>query len=106
MQVVRAPDSYFYLRRRYPSEEPTIARTLTSLSRTMRNAALARNDEYEVPVSSTEVLEATIAAIRESLNEFKLEVRAAFSNINSEMRFLRERNDTLVVTIGKAFKLF
>jgi hypothetical protein len=46
-----------------------------------------------LPVSSTEVLEANVAAIRESLNEFKLEVRAAFSNINGEMRSLRERND-------------
>ena len=73
----------------------------------MRNVALAMKDEYEVPVSSTEVLEANVAAIRESLNEFKLEVRAAFSNINSEIkslygetkslhgeiRSLRERND-------------
>ncbi len=41
----------------------------------MRNTALAFKDEYEVPVSSIEVIEANVAALRNSLNEFKAEVR-------------------------------
>jgi chromosome segregation ATPase len=51
-------------------------------------------------VSAAEVLEANVAAIRDSLNEFKVEVRefkaevrAALGNINGEIKFLREKND-------------
>ena len=60
----------------------------------MRNTALATRAEYDdVPVSSTEVLEAHVAAIREGLNEFKSEVRAAFANITTEIKSLREKGD-------------
>jgi hypothetical protein len=44
----------------------------------MRNKAFALTDEYdEVRVSSTEVLEANVAAIRDGLHEFRTEVRTA-----------------------------
>ena len=53
--------------------------------------ALASNDDYdEVPVSSIEVLDANLTAIREGLMEFKTEVRAALTNINGEIKSLRE----------------
>ena len=60
----------------------------------MSSTALAIKDEYdEVPVSATEVLEANVAAIRDSLNEFKAEVRAALGSINGEIKSLREKSD-------------
>jgi len=44
-------------------------------------------------VSATEVLEANVAAIRDSLNEFKAEIRAALGNIHGEIKSLREKSD-------------
>jgi hypothetical protein len=59
----------------------------------MRNAALVIDDEYEVPVSSIEVLEANVAAIRDNLSEFKSETRASFASLNAEIKSLREKAD-------------
>ncbi len=60
----------------------------------MSSTALAIKNEYdEVPVSATEVLEANVAAIRDSLNEFKAEIRAVLGTINGEIKSLREKND-------------
>ena len=56
-----------------------------------RSAANAVKVEYdEVPVSSMEVLEANVAAIRDALNEFKSDVRAGFASINDEFKSVRE----------------
>ena len=53
----------------------------------MRNAALVLRDQYdEVPVSSTEVLEANVASIRADLNELKVDFRAAVARIDSEIK--------------------
>jgi hypothetical protein len=61
---------------------------------TMRSTALAFKDEYdEVPVSSTEVLEANVAALRDAFSDFKNEVRAAFANMHDEFKSLREKSD-------------
>ena len=52
-----------------------------SSSYTMSSTAMALDYEYdEVPVSSIEVLEANVAAIRDGLMEFKTEVRTALAN--------------------------
>ena len=60
----------------------------------MRSAALAFKAPYdEVSVSSTEVLEANVVAIRDALIEFKNEVRGAFASMHHEIRSLRERGD-------------
>lgn len=56
----------------------------------MHSIALAFKDEYdEVPVSSTETLEANVVAIRDVLNDFKNEVRTAFGNIREEFTSVR-----------------
>jgi len=53
----------------------------------MRSTALALRDEYdEVPVSSTEVLEANIVAIRDNLNELKADFRAAVAKIDNDIK--------------------
>jgi predicted nucleic acid-binding Zn-ribbon protein len=67
----------------------------------MRSTALIRKDEYdEVPVSSTEVLEANVAALRDAFNDFRNEVRdfkndvrTAFANLHDEVKSLREKSD-------------
>ncbi len=58
----------------------------------MRSTAFAFEVEYdEVLVSSTEVLEANIAAVRESLNDFKTEVRGDLANVKGEVKSVREQ---------------
>jgi ElaB/YqjD/DUF883 family membrane-anchored ribosome-binding protein len=53
----------------------------------MRSAALAlKGEDDEVPVSSTEVLEANVASIRADLNELKTDFRAAVARIDSEIK--------------------
>jgi chromosome segregation ATPase len=53
----------------------------------MRSTALAFKDEDdEVPVSSQEVLEANVAAIRTDLNELKTDFRAAVTRIDSDIK--------------------
>ena len=46
--------------------------------------AILREDE--VPVSSTEVLEANVAAIRVDLNELKTDFRAAVARIDGDIK--------------------
>lgn len=56
----------------------------------MRNTAFAFKDEYdEVPVSSTESLERNVIAVHESLNSFKVEVRAAIVGLSDEIKVVR-----------------
>ena len=58
-----------------------------SANPTMRSAALATKDEYdEVRVSSNEVLEANVAAIRADLNELKGDFRAAVARLDSDIK--------------------
>jgi chromosome segregation ATPase len=53
----------------------------------MRSTALAfKDDDDEVPMSSTEVLEANVAAIRVDLNELKTDFRAAVARIDGEIK--------------------
>jgi ElaB/YqjD/DUF883 family membrane-anchored ribosome-binding protein len=53
----------------------------------MRSTALAYKDEDdEVPVSSQEVLEANVAAIRVDLNELKTDFRAAVTRIDNDIK--------------------
>jgi DNA anti-recombination protein RmuC len=53
----------------------------------MRSTALAIKDEYdEVTVSSPEVLEANIVAIRDNLNELKNDFRAAVARIDNDIK--------------------
>lgn len=53
----------------------------------MRSTALALKDEHdEVPVSSIEVLEVNVAAIRADLNELKMDVRAAVARIDNDIK--------------------
>ena len=53
----------------------------------MRSTALAFQDECEeVPVSSTELLEASVAGIRENLNELKNDFRAAVARIDNDIK--------------------
>src|SRR5262245_45950700 len=53
----------------------------------MRNAARVLNDYYEeVSVSSLEVLEANVIAIRADLNEHKAEFRAAVAKIDNDIK--------------------
>jgi DNA anti-recombination protein RmuC len=53
----------------------------------MLTAAVAFKDDYtEVPVSSTEVLEANVTSIRIDLNEFKTDFRAAVARIDSDIK--------------------
>jgi SMC interacting uncharacterized protein involved in chromosome segregation len=44
-------------------------------------------------VSSLEVIEANVSALRDAFSEFKNDVRAAFGNIHEELKSLREKND-------------
>jgi chromosome segregation ATPase len=61
----------------------------------MRSAALASKDEYdEVPVSSIEVLEVNVVAIRADLNELKTDFRAAVTRIDSDIRALAAKLDS------------
>jgi hypothetical protein len=53
----------------------------------MSSTALAPKYEYhEVPVSSTEVLEANVASIRVDLNELKTDFRAAVARLDSDIK--------------------
>jgi chromosome segregation ATPase len=61
----------------------------------MRSAAIASKDEYdEVPVSSIEVLEVNVVAIRADLNELKTDFRAAVTRIDSDIRALAAKLDS------------
>jgi hypothetical protein len=52
----------------------------------MRSTAVAYKDEYdEVPVSSQELLEANVGAIRVDLNELKTDFRAAVKRIDERI---------------------
>ena len=52
----------------------------------MRSTALAYKDEQdEVPMSSQEVLEANVAAIRSDLNELKTDFRAAVTRLDQRI---------------------
>src|SRR5882672_6745063 len=70
-----------------------------------RRTAFAIKDEHdEVPVSSMEVLEANVAAIRDTLNEFKSDVRAAFASINDEFKSVRDEIKSLREKSDKNFE--
>ncbi len=70
-----------------------------------RSAANAVKVEYdEVPVSSMEVLEANVAAIRDALNEFKSDVRAGFASINDEFKSVRGEIKSLREKSDKNFE--
>jgi uncharacterized coiled-coil DUF342 family protein len=70
-----------------------------------RRTAFAIKDEHdEVPVSSMEVLEANVAAIRDTLNEFKSDVRAAFASINDEFKSIRDEIKSLREKSDKNFE--
>lgn len=53
----------------------------------MASTALAFKDEHqEVPVSSTEVLQANVASIRADLNELKIDFRGAVERIDHDIK--------------------
>jgi ElaB/YqjD/DUF883 family membrane-anchored ribosome-binding protein len=55
---------------------------------------LALTDGFEeVPVSSTDVLEANVASIRADLNELKNDFRAESKSLRDDMKSLREKVD-------------
>jgi chromosome segregation ATPase len=61
----------------------------------MRSAALASKDEYdEVPVSSIEVLEANVVAIRADLNELKTDFRGAITRLDSDVKTFGAKLDS------------
>lgn len=71
----------------------------------MRSTALTFEDEYdEVLVSSTAVLEANIAAVRASLDDFKTQVGADFTNVEGEIKSVREDLKFLREKSDKAFE--
>lgn len=70
-----------------------------------RSTAIAIKDEYdEVPVSSMEVLEANVTAIRDALIEFKSEVRSAFAKVNDEFKSVRDEIKSLREKSDKNFE--
>src|SRR5437867_3536081 len=61
----------------------------------MRSTALAREDEYddEVPVSSTEVLEANVTALRDDVSELKADNRSLRKKVDKNFERLCSKVD-------------
>jgi chromosome segregation ATPase len=71
----------------------------------MRSTALATKDEYnEVPVSSTEVLEANVVAIRADLNELKANFSAAVTRIDNDIKAAVMRLEAEIRAMGSKFE--
>jgi hypothetical protein len=67
----------------------------------MRSTALAYPDERdEVPMSSQEVLEANVAAIRGDLNELKTDLRAAVARLDQRIDAAVSRLETEIRAMG------
>src|SRR5262245_50248234 len=81
----------FFVRRRHSPSSRYFLRTSRVRATFMRSTAVAIKAEYEeVLVSSTAVLEANIAAVRDSLNDFKPEVRTDLTGVKAESKSVRE----------------
>ena len=61
----------------------------------MRSTALARNDEYddEVTVSSTDVLEANVAALRDDVSELKADSKSLREKVDKNFERLCSKID-------------
>jgi hypothetical protein len=71
----------------------------------MRSTALASKvDDDEVPVSSIEVLEMNVAAIRSDLNEFKNDFRTTVARIDNDVKAAVQRLEAQIRDMGIEFK--
>lgn len=67
----------------------------------MRNTTLAVKAEYdEVPVSSTEVIESHVVAIRDDLSELKNDFRAAVARIDNDIKAAVVKLETEIRTMA------